>query len=261
MADLIPSAEPFFLPAGPTGVLLVHGFTGTPKEMRTMGEWLAADGITTLGIRLAGHATQPADMLRARWQDWMVSLQDGWSLLSGYTNTIYAAGLSLGGVLSLLFASPRWTGRFPLAGVIAMSAPYALRPDWRLSYIQYFSLLQSQVPKGPPDWRDAAMQGQHIDYPAYPTRAIAELRDALAAMRQALPDVQVPALLIHSRQDTGGTSFDPQSMEKIYASLGSADKHMTWIEDSGHVITRDASREQVFQLALDFIHRTQEETA
>ncbi len=67
---LIPTAEPFVFPGGPVGCLLVHGFTGTPKEMRWLGEYLAGQGHTVLGVRLAGHATQPEDMIRARWWDW-----------------------------------------------------------------------------------------------------------------------------------------------------------------------------------------------
>ena len=70
MTLLIPTAEPFLFPRGPVGVLLIHGFTGTPKEMRWMGEYLANQGFTTLGIRLVGHATDPQDMLRVRWRDW-----------------------------------------------------------------------------------------------------------------------------------------------------------------------------------------------
>ncbi len=69
MQQIIPTAEPFFFPGNRTGVLLVHGFTGAPKEMRWMGEYLHGRGYTTLGVRLSGHATRPADMQRACWQD------------------------------------------------------------------------------------------------------------------------------------------------------------------------------------------------
>ncbi|HLA87386.1 MAG TPA: hypothetical protein VJL10_05165, partial [Anaerolineales bacterium] len=72
--QLIPTTEPFFFSGGRTGCLLIHGFTGTPKEMRWMGEYLNQQGLTCLGIRLAGHATHPEDMRRSRWTDWAASV-------------------------------------------------------------------------------------------------------------------------------------------------------------------------------------------
>ncbi|MEJ5224047.1 MAG: hypothetical protein WHV44_06280, partial [Anaerolineales bacterium] len=65
---IIPTTEPFFFPGrnNAPGVLLIHGFTGTPKEMRWMGEYLnEKHGFTCLGVRLTGHATRPEDMIRS----------------------------------------------------------------------------------------------------------------------------------------------------------------------------------------------------
>ena len=263
MPYTIPTAEPFFFPGGPTGCLLVHGFTGAPKEMHWLGEYLAGQGHTVLGVRLAGHATRPEDMLRISWQDWVASVEDGWNLLcnaicctdSPEPVRLFVMGLSMGGLLSLLLASQPFAERYPLAGVVAMSTPFALRNDPRLSQIELLSHIQPSVPKGPPDWRDPQAGIDHVDYPYYPTRAIAQLRDLVVEMRAALPLVTIPVLLMHSRQDTTGKDFDPDSMQKIYDHLSSRDKQMLWIEGSGHVITRDAQRQQVFKAAADFINR------
>jgi len=251
---VISGAEPFFFPGGPCGCLLVHGFTGAPKEMRGLGEYLAGRGHTVLGVRLAGHATRPQDMLHLRWQDWLHSVEDGWHLLHsalcGYDpaeRSVFILGLSVGGVLSLLFSA-----RFPVEGVVAMSTPYALPHDWRLPYTRLFAYVQPRVAKGPPDWRDPLAAQDHIDYPYYPTRAIAELLDLLAEMRLALPRVQVPTLLVHSRDD-GGVA--PHNAEQIYAALGTADKELLWVQDCGHVITREPQRERVFEAAAGFIER------
>jgi len=244
---IIPTAEPFFFPGNRTGCLLVHGFTGTPKEMRWMGEYLAAQGFSVLGIRLAGHATRTEDILRTRWQDWCTSVEDGFHMLRASTDRIFMIGLSMGGVLALLAGA-----NLPVAGVVAMSTPYSLGKDPRLAYLRWLCLIQPAVPKGPPDWQNPEAGVDHIDYPYYPTRTLAELRDLLTEMRTALPKVQTPVLLIHSRLDKGVL---PLNAENILSRLGTTDKSLVWVENSGHVITREPDRQEVFELTEAFIQR------
>jgi carboxylesterase len=110
---------------------MVHGFTGSPKEMRMMGEALHQRGLTVLGVRLTGHATRPEDMARTHWEDWLASVEDGIDLLSGSCDHLYYAGLSLGSVLSLIAAA-----RIPPTGVIAMSTPFEV--DGRVRYARIF---------------------------------------------------------------------------------------------------------------------------
>jgi carboxylesterase len=244
---IIPTAEPFFFPGGRTGCLLIHGFTGSPKEMRWMGEHLAGAGHTVLGVRLPGHATQMEDMERVRWQDWLACVEDGWNLLRGTTRQIFLLGLSMGGALSLLFAS-----RQPVTGLVAISTPNELPADWRLPFIKILCWFQPSVPKGPPDWRNLEAARDHVDYPVYPTRAIIQLRDLMAEMRTALPQVRAPVLLVHSRADQGVV---PANLHKIYERLGSADKRVLWVENCGHVVTREPERFRVFQESAEFIQR------
>src|SRR5512134_2216381 len=123
MSQIIPTAEPFFFlgDSSKPACLLIHGFTGAPKEMRWMGDYLHQRGYTCLGVRLAGHATDPEDMVRARWTDWTASVEDGYQLLRGVTENIVLAGLSMGGVLALLMST-----RLNVRGVVTMSAPARL---------------------------------------------------------------------------------------------------------------------------------------
>ncbi len=248
MPRIIPTAEPFFFPGDQTACLLVHGFTGTPKEMRPMGEYLNSRGYTVLGIRLAGHATHPQDMLRTRWTDWLTSVEDGYHLLRSHAKRIFLIGLSMGGSLSLLFAS-----QFDVDGVIAMSTPYSLPDDPRLNYVKWLAFIKPQIPKGEPDWQDPQAAEGHVSYPFYPTRNIAELRDLLGEMRAALPRVMAPALIVHARQDKG---VPPLNAEKIYTALGSQEKQLLWLEKSGHIVTREPERLRLYQAADHFIQRT-----
>jgi carboxylesterase len=244
---LIPTAEPFYFPGGPTGCLLVHGFTGSPKEMLWMGEYLSQRGYSVLGVRLAGHATRPEDMLRTRWQDWSASVEDGWHMLSKSCQQTFLAGLSMGGALCLLAAT-----QLPAAGVVAMSTPYDLPEDPRRRYIKLMYRLQPSLAKGPPDWHNPQAALDHVDYPSYPTRSILELGALLAEMRINLPKVKMPVLLIHSRQDH---SVLPENMQAIYNDLGADQKSMLYVDDSNHVITREPERLRVFQAAENFFQR------
>lgn len=214
--------------------------------MRWLGEFLFEHGITILGVRLSGHATTPACLERTRWQDWLASLEDGFHLLRDSCTKIFVCGLSLGGALSLYAAS-----YLPFNGVISISAPYELPPDWRLNFIRLFRHIQPQVPKGSPDWRNPQAALDHLEYPYYPTSSIAELRDLLAELRQALPQIKLPALIVHSRADRGVL---PSNAEKIFTALGSSAKEILWVENSGHVVVREPDRHLVFERALQFIH-------
>ena len=244
---IIPTAEPFFFPGNKIGCLLVHGFTGAPKEMRWMGEYLASQGYTILGVRLAGHATQPEDMRRMNWQDWASSVEDGYHLLRGMVDHVFVIGLSMGGILSLRFAAYH-----PISGVVSLSTPYALPDDPRLPYIKILSHLMPWLKQSPSDFHNLEANKDHICYPYYPTRAVIQLRDLLVEMRRSLPQVIVPALLIYSRQDK---SVVPPNADKIYAALGCNQKQLLWVENSGHVIPREPDRHIAFKAIDDFIKR------
>ena len=245
----LPRAEPFFIPGGTTGCLLVHGFTGTPNEMRWLGQYLADDGHTVLGVRLTGHGTNPKDMIRSRWWDWLASVEDGWNLLSGCTDKIVIIGLSLGGVLSLVFSS-----RYPVSGVIALSTPHHLPNDPRLPFVKLLSFFAPYIPKGASDWHDQEAYNQQLFYTQDPTRSISELKDLLAEMRSSLPKISAPVLLINSYDDQAVKAEDSHQ-DLINTALGSQDKTTLWVENSGHVITCDAERQIVFQACAGFVDR------
>jgi carboxylesterase len=263
MIQIIPTAEPFFFPgvstsptSGPQiGILLVHGFTGAPKEMRWMGAYLNREhGFTCLGVRLAGHATRPEDMLRSSYTDWLASVEDGYHLLAGMTQSIYILGLSMGGVLALIAAS-----YLPVKGLVTISTPYKLPDDPRLRHIEWISKFAPYMPKSSEEpgasWFDKEAFKDHISYPQNPTHAVGELNKLIGVMQASLTAIKAPILLVHSRDDH--YVFE-ESMPQIYKQIGSTQKQMLWIEGSGHVLTRDARRETVFKAAADFILRTEQ---
>lgn len=240
----------FFFQGGRTGCLLIHGTTGTPKEMRWLGEYLASRGYSVLGCRLFGHATDQRDLLRARWYDWLTSVEDAYHILTGICDQVFIAGVSLGGLLSLYFAS-----RFPIAGLIVCSTPYSMPVKLAVVLRPVLPLISSiwhYFPKGEPDWHDIEIQKDHLEYPSYPIRVATELIRLIDAVQETLPNVTAPALIIHSIKDA---TIPYQHAEKIYTSLGSKDKELFWLEKSGHNVTRDSERDKVFVATADFIQR------
>ena len=250
---LIPTAEPFFFPGGATGCLLVHGFTGTPKEMRWLGEYLAERGHSVLGVRLAGHATRIEDLQRTHWEDWLASVEDGYRYLSGVAGQIYVIGLSLGGVLSLTFAAGGLTPGCPVAGVVAMATPARLPVAHHVApALGVIGRIKKTHPKLPSDWVDTEAEKLHACYPVDSVKGGHELSLVLYEMVTSLPQVTVPALLVYSRDDHVVRPKDGHA-DLIYARLGSPRKQLAWIENSGHVLTRDAQRQAVFRLVGEFV--------
>jgi carboxylesterase len=186
-----------------------------------------------------------------RWQDWLATIEDGYAFLRNVCETAVLIGFSIGGALSLIFASGH-----AVTGVIAMATPYELPRRWYSRILQPIlvplSLVWKYMPKGPPDWRDPEALKERVAYTAYPLRAIAEVDELLRVMHGALRRVSVPVLLMHSREDDFA---HPSSMPRIYDGLASRDKTMVWIDRSNHIITCDISRELVFSTAASFVDR------
>src|SRR5215217_7889060 len=106
-------ATPFFDQRGPRGVLLIHGYSGSPDELRGMGANLAEAGYTVHGPLLAGHGGAPADLFQVRWEDWLASASAGLRLLRERCRTVFICGFSIGGLLALHLAA-----RKPIDGLI-----------------------------------------------------------------------------------------------------------------------------------------------
>lgn len=251
MADplIVSHSEPFFFPGGPTGCILLHGFTSMPEEMRLAGEYLRDQGFTVLGVRLAGHGTHPEDLARTCWRDWLLSVEDSLAYLRGICSKIFLIGQSMGGMVSLLAAA-----RYPVSGVVTLSAPYDLDEDWRSRTVRLWSFFIPIILKGNPILNLKSARREH-DYPAYPyfpTRILGEVEDLKRATRAEIPKIQVPVLVIQSRKDAAVPS---QNAEHLYAALRTRKRELFFLEESGHSIAMDPQREVAFQKITEFIRK------
>lgn len=246
----MPGAEPFAFPGNELGCLLIHGFTSTPAEMRPLGEYLAEKGLTVFGPRLFGHATELEDMYRARCEDWIVDVQAAYLMLKDQCQAVVTMGQSMGSVLALIAAS-----HWEVAGVVGLAVPAELPADPRLPFARLLSYFRPSFTKNrnrSSGWVDKQAASGHISYSAYPTRAVPELDKLIRYMLERLAYVQAPVLIIQSERDPYAP---PSHAKRILETLPEHRTELQVLENSGHILTRDAQRDQVFLSVEQFLSR------
>src|SRR4051794_13596959 len=247
----MPGAEPFAFPGGDgpdgrTGVLLVHGFTGTPMSMRPGAEHLAAEGFAVPCPLLPGHGT--------RWQDWNLTAQGDGSgavaeacdRLAKDVDRVVVAGLSMGGTLSIRLAEIRPDDVAAL--VLVNPSLMTLRMDAKL-----LPLLAKITPSWAPIGSDIKKPGVvEQAYPKLPTRAMLGLRRLWTATRTDLAKVTAPVLLFRSREDH---VVEPASSEALLAGVSTPDTTEIVLEDSYHVATLDNDAPTIFAESVAWIRQ------
>ena len=237
--------DSFFWQAGPTGVLLVHGYTATTAEVRLLGRYLHERGYTVAGPLLPGHRTTPEDMNRCRWQDWMGAVEQAYRQIAGRCERVFIGGESMGAVLALYAASEH-----PEAVGLLLYAPALLVRPSRMLLVRLLAPFVPYVKKPirPPTAADDRWQG----YPVNPLRAAAQLNRLQREARRRLPRIHQPILVVQGRLDQ---TIDPRSGEVILRETASTDKELRWLEHSPHCIILDQEWEQASELALRFMEK------
>ncbi|MCS1352187.1 carboxylesterase [Mechercharimyces sp. CAU 1602] len=237
------STQPFLYSGGETGILLVHGFTGSPSELRPLGKHLHEQGYTVHAPLLAGHGSSPEEMEKTGWEDWWGSVLEGYNHLQAQgVERIIACGLSMGGALVLHLAHMK-----PLAAVIPMCAPIWVQ-DRRAPLADVLQYVVRFRPRG--GEKPAHIEQHIVPYDRTPMRSVASLRKFIRHLRKTLPHVTVPALVVQARQDE---TVRPESGQYIFDHIASENKQLIWYEKSSHIITVDRERKQLFEDISTFI--------
>jgi carboxylesterase len=226
-----------------TGILLLHGLSGTPAEVEPLGNYLAEKGYSVLGPWLKGHDTNPKDLAKTTWQDWAQSAKEAYDHLQQSCSKVFVGGLSMGADQALHLAA-----RVPMAGIISMAAPVRIF-DFRFNGIAFFRFLQ---------WRTSNLTGgildpqspPHLTYPYVATQSLYELKKLMDLVRSELPRITVPALVIQGRKDS---MVPPPNGDLVYQALGSSIKHLLYLERSDHVVTMDYDKQTLFEKVFKFV--------
>lgn len=243
---------------GRGGVLLVHGFTGSPAEMAPLAAPLAAAGFDVLGVRLPGHgAAEPGE--RNEVSAWRAAVREGFGELAGHHAApggrgIAIVGLSMGALLGLELArsEPRRVG-----AVVALSPAVALPPALSALLGAGRWLLppgarRRTITKGESDIRDAAARAAHPQAPPVPISAVLSFDGLRRAVRREVHGVTQPVLVVHSRLDR---TCPVSGARWLARRLGAGRGELHLLERSGHVIPVDLEAGRAETLVLDFLDR------
>lgn len=224
-----------------TAVLLIHGFTATPWEMRPLAEFLAEAGIASLAVCLPGHGTSPEDLASRHWQEWRDAGHEGYNILREEFQSIYAMGMSTGCLLSLSIA-----GTNPLSGLVLFS-PYLRVLHWLAPHAGWLRWLHPYQEKP-----TEAGSGERY-YNRWPLAGIHQINLLLRSVRCQLPRICCPVLAFNGE---GDQTVDIQSGRRLVDMLGSTVKiHEQYGPEVPHVLTREENprRWTMFAQAVRFI--------
>lgn len=252
----MPGGESFFFRGDSTGVLCIHGFMASPSEIRWLGAHLATNGRTVYGPRLPGHATDYHDMDRQRWQDWYCAVEDGLGVLRAQCERVFVVGHSMGGMLGLLLAA-----NAQVDGLAALATP-VMFPGRAMAAAGWVKLVRPytdqtdigpliQTIKDEQTRRGEAVVGR-VRYDQWSTAAIGEIYALSNVVRDCLPAVQAPLLLIYSEADKT-VMLDNRDYVLAHVKTVPVEQHT--LKQSDHILPQDSERETVFALVDEFINR------
>jgi len=241
----LPGAEPFEADGGPVGVLLCHGFTGSPQTLRSWAEYLAGQGLSVSLPRLPGHGTRWQDMARTGGQDWYTEVDVAFGALARRCEQVFVFGLSMGGCLALRLAEVHGS---KVRGLVLVNP--SLAPDTRLFLLT--PVLKHVLRSVPGVASDIKKPGQHeLGYDRVPIRAAATLPKLWGLTTSHLGDVTQPVLVYRSTVDH---VVGPASMRVLLAGLAGSQVTVRECPDSYHVATLDNDAQAIFEGSLKFVN-------
>ena len=243
MSD-IPNSESLVLPGGKVGVLVLHGFTGSPVSVTPWAQGLNKAGFTVLAPRLPGHGTKWEDLNATTWEDWYSAAEAEFLELRRKCDRVFVAGFSVGGALALRLAQIHGS---QMEGLILLNASiYDNRKFFKL--LPALKTFIPSIPGGPSDV--AAPNSPRHGYGRTPLRALNSLRSLWKLVERDLYLVDVPLMVGYSINDH---VVDPACSETIIDNVYSVDIREVIFEKSFHNVSLDYESDALNEETIEFI--------
>lgn len=248
-----PEYEPLTVAARPEltggrrlGVLLSHGFTGSPVSMRPWGRSLAERGYGVRVPLLPGHATSWQDLNTRTWPDWYGALTQEFDAMVAEHDAVVVGGLSMGGALVLRLAADRGD---EISGVMLVNPAVATK---RLD-VKALPVMKRLVASFPGIANDIKKPGvEEHGYTRTPLKAIHSLILAWKPLIADLPNVKAPLIYFRSAVDH---VVDEASQPIILDRISSTDVEVVALPESFHVATLDNDAPTIFERSAEFVER------
>lgn len=241
----IAAPKPMTLEGGNKAVLLLHGFTGSTKDVKRLGEYLQKRGFTVHAPIYKGHGVEPEELLKTTAEDWWEDVVEGYNFLKnkGYKE-IAVAGISLGGVFSLKVAEI-----FPVKACVSMCAPI-MRDDSKglFTRLYHYARLYKSFEKKSQDQIISELHELRISN----KDSLDKVTCFTEKTREELPTIQAPTLVMQGALDD---ELYQESAPYIMDNIKANEKDIIWYENSGHIITLGKDREKVCEDVYEFLNQ------
>ena len=242
----MPGRESFSHEGNSLGVLVLHGFTGSPPTLRSLAEHCAEAGYSVELPRLPGHGTTIEDMMTTTWSDWTKTAEEAFDSLAERCDEVAVVGLSMGGGLTAYVAERRPK----VAGCVLINPIVTLPPAELIEGLT--QLLDAGVESIESIGSDIKKEGgDGMAYDSTPLRPLQTLFEGIASVNENLAHITAPSLLLTSREDHV-VMWDNAS---DFVAKVTGPVEQVWLENSYHVATLDNDQELVESLTLDFLSR------
>lgn len=228
-------------------ILLIHGWTAVPYELKRLGMFLNEKGYTVYAPLLSGHGTSPVNLKDMKWEVWKKDSEKAYEKLKENHEKIFVIGTSIGANLGVILSECK-----DICGLVLMAMPYRFRLE-KIVFLsmKFFGLFFSYGKKiYPPSFGDMENATRKLAYQRYPLRSVLEVLRLVKFCRKILPEIKKPCLLMQSTSDH---LVEKNNLECLYEKIGSQKKEKKYIKEAYHTFISDIKNEHVFEDIAKFI--------
>ncbi len=240
----------YFFGTNNRAILLIHGWTSTPYEVRRLGKYLNENGYTISAPMLRGHGSVPADLENVYFSDWLLDLEKEYKELKKTHSQVYIAGTSVGANLAMILAKKEKS----ISGLVLMATPYQIKFEiLTVNFARVLSFFKKNNKKFyPPTFGLSSTITRLISYQTYPIKSALETFEMIKEARKDLEKITQPCFVIQSKSDH---VVAKKSLERIFEKVGSNIKQKKYIKRAYHTFISDIKNEHIFEDILDFLNK------